>query len=289
MFWIELKSKIIHLLEQRDLAKPSIRLNALDKLEFIIKSQFPDFYKNPVSLLKIDREKFKEMLSRHKPNRKLNQAESSIVNNFYQILSSQTASLLPKAEKSFTGNVSPTDTSELVKTLMDEKNFKNASDIDNRIPNSPGLYCIRIKEITKLPKYFAEHLADRKHNIIYIGIASKSLNSRLNQELKAKGHGTFFRSIGAVLGFRPPKGLLITKKNKRNYKFSATDEEKIITWINENLTVNWIEHSYDIESIEGELITEYSPLINIDKNPFKLQMLSDLRAECILLANQGNK
>jgi hypothetical protein len=183
-------------------------------------------------------------------------------------------------------STSTADTEQLARILMDEKNFKSALKIDNIVPNSPGLYCVRIKEISKLPKYFAEHLADRKHNIIYIGIASQSLNDRLNQELRAKGHGTFFRSIGAVLGFRPPKGSLVTKANKRNYKFSAPDEEKIIAWINDNLTVNWIGHSRDLESIESELITEYRPLINIDKNPFKLQLLLDLRAECVRIANE---
>jgi hypothetical protein len=33
------------------------------------------------------------------------------------------------------------------------------------------------------------------------------------------------------------------------------------------------------------LIAEYRPLINIDKNPLKLQILSDLRAECVRIAN----
>jgi hypothetical protein len=187
-----------------------------------------------------------------------------------------------------TNLASSADTPQLVKTLMNEKNFKSASIIDDIVSDSPGLYCIRIREISKLPKYFAEQLADRKHNIIYSGIASQSLNDRLNQELRAIGHGTFFRSIGAVLGFRPPKGSLVTKKNKRNYKFTAPDKEKIIAWINDNLTVNWIEHSRDLESIESELIAEYRPLINIDKNPFKLQVLSDLRAECVRIANESD-
>ena len=41
----------------------------------------------------------------------------------------------------------------------------------------------------------------------------KDLNKRmLKQELRSKGHGTFFRSIGAVLGFRPDKGSLNIKK-----------------------------------------------------------------------------
>ncbi|WP_287691581.1 GIY-YIG nuclease family protein [Acinetobacter sp.] len=183
--------------------------------------------------------------------------------------------------------ISSADTDLLEKILMNEKNFKSADSIDNLVPHQAGLYCIRIKDINKLPKPFNTFLADRQHNIIYIGIATESLNKRfLNQELRANGHGTFFRSIGAVLGHRPPKGSLTTKKNKRNYKFAPTDEQKIINWINANLKVNWVEFSGDFESFETRLITKYRPLINIAKNPLALQLLTDLRNECVQIANE---
>ena len=186
-----------------------------------------------------------------------------------------------------TAQVSSADTSQLDKILMNEKNFKSAGSIDNLVPHNSGLYCIRISDINKLPKPFNTFLADRQHNIIYIGIATESLNKRfLNQELRANGHGTFFRSIGAVLGHRPPKGSLTTKANKRNYKFSPTDEQKIIKWINDNLQVNWVEFRGDFENFETELITKYRPLINLAKNPSALQILSDLRKECVQIANE---
>jgi hypothetical protein len=178
------------------------------------------------------------------------------------------------------------DITEVETKLMYEKEFKSADTIDNLVSANPGLYCIRITDINKLPKPFDTHLTDRKHNIIYIGIATKSLKTRfLNQELRAKGHGTFFRSIGAFLGYRPPKGSLLTKKNKYNYKFSKTDEQKIIKWINENLIVNWINFSGDFKKIETELLNKYRPLINIAKNPSALQLLLDLRTECVEIAN----
>lgn len=202
-----------------------------------------------------------------------------------------TVSVATKVEKQTrvikTEQVSSADTSQLDKILMNEKNFKSAGSIDNLIPHNAGLYCIRISDINILPKPFNTFLADRQHNIIYIGIATESLSRRfLNQELRAKGHGTFFRSIGAVLGFRPPKGSLTTKANKRNYKFSTTDEQKIIKWINDNLQVNWVDFSGDFESLETELITKYRPLINLAKNPSALQLLSDLRKECVQIANE---
>lgn len=203
----------------------------------------------------------------------------------------QTVSVATKIEKPTrvikAAKVSSADTSQLDKILMNEKDFKSAGSIDNLVPNNSGLYCIRISDINKLPKPFNTFLADRQHNIIYIGIATESLRKRfLNQELRANGHGTFFRSIGAVLGHRPPKGSLTTKANKRNYKFTPSDEQKIIKWINDNLQVNWVEFSGDFESLETGLITKYRPLINLAKNPSALQLLSDLRKECVQIANE---
>ncbi len=202
-----------------------------------------------------------------------------------------TVSVATKVEKPKrvirTVQVSTADTSQLEKNLMNKKSFRSAGIIDNLVPHNSGLYCIRISDINKLPKPFNTFLADRQHDIIYIGIATESLNKRfLNQELRAKGHGTFFRSIGAVLGHRPPKGSLRTKANKRNYKFSPTDEQKIIKWINDNLQVNWVDFSGDFESLETGLITKYRPLINLAKNPSALQLLSDLRKECVQIANE---
>lgn len=179
------------------------------------------------------------------------------------------------------------DTSQLEKMLMNEKSFKSAGSIDNLVPHKSGLYCVRISDINKLPKPFNTFLADRQHNIIYIGIASRSLNRRfLNQELRAKGHGTFFRSIGAVLGYRPPKGSLADKANKRNYKFSPTGEQEIIKGINDNLHVNWVDFSGDFETLETALINKHRPLMNLAKNPSALKELSDLRKICVQIANE---
>lgn len=185
-----------------------------------------------------------------------------------------------------TNNIKPLDCSTLEKVLLNEKNFKSVATIDIDVPHCCGLYCIRIIDKTKLPSPFNQLLSDRGHNIIYIGIASTSLNSRfLNQELRANGHGTFFRSIGAVLGYKPPKGSLREKANKRNYKFSPTDEKKIIEWINNNLVVNWVATDKDFEVIETFLLDKYRPLLNLAKNPSALVQLSELRAECVRIAN----
>lgn len=184
--------------------------------------------------------------------------------------------------------ISIKDTVLLGKILMNEQNFKSAKDVDGLIPHAPGLYSIRIKNIRLLPKPFATILLERGHNILYIGIASEDLHKRfLNQELRAQGHGTFFRSMGAVLGYRPQKGSLVGKKNQRNYSFSEADKLKIIEWINENLTVNWIEYVENFDALETDLIVKYLPLFNLAKNPMALQILSDLRTECVEIASRN--
>ncbi len=176
---------------------------------------------------------------------------------------------------------------ELVeKMLMNEKNFQTVPAAERRIPGESGLYCIRLRSDAKLPATFQNYLKERQHNIIYFGIATTSLMSRFfNQELRAKGHGTFFRSIGAMLGYTPVPGSLIDKANKRNYKFSISDEAKIINWIDQHLLINWVSLSGDLEQIETYLILKYKPLLNIAKNPMALKELSALRAECVRIAN----
>ena len=179
------------------------------------------------------------------------------------------------------------DTSTIEHILLKEKNFKAASEIDEIVPDRPGIYCIKIKKTDLLPAYLSVVLKQREHSYLYLGIATKSLKVRfLGQELRAKGHGTFFRSIGAVLGYRPVKGSLKDKKNKKNYTFSPKDEQQIIKWINANLLVNWIEYKGDVEAYEAKLIEDISPLLNIKKNPFVLKELEALRTECREIANQ---
>ena len=174
-------------------------------------------------------------------------------------------------------------------SLMLEQNFRQVSTLtETDIPQVPGLYAIRINDTNKLPIDFNKILQDRKHNILYIGIASKSLRKRLwNQELRAKGHGTFFRSLGAMLGYFPEKGSLNNYKNKSNYTFSESDKNKIIQWIEKNLYINFTVLSDNLNKIETDLIETHLPLINIDKNPQKCQLLIQLREVCKTIANSS--
>ena len=194
-------------------------------------------------------------------------------------------STVPKKKKSLeaNGNLG----AELaVKMLMNEKNFKPAAVIDGELSNEPGLYCIRSSKNVIFEEPFCAVLQERNHNVIYIGIASKSLRKRLNQELRAKGHGTFFRSLGAVLGYTPPQGSLVEMRNQNNFKFSREDERQIIKWIDNNLLVNWVTIEEDLAHLESQLLRKHLPLLNIAGNPGALKEVITLRNKCKEIARR---
>lgn len=61
---------------------------------------------------------------------------------------------------------------------MNPKNFHPPLKVDYKVPESPGLYCVRIANSNKIKASLSKVLKERSHNIIYIGIASKSLQKR---------------------------------------------------------------------------------------------------------------
>lgn len=164
--------------------------------------------------------------------------------------------------------------------LITDNNFKEISQLDKEILAKKGFYCIRLKEKSKLPSKYQAILDTRKHRIIYIGKAEKSIKQRLEQELEHKSPGTFFRSIGCVLGYSPMKGHLIGKVNQNNFKFSKRDTKEIVNWLKENTEVSAIAYEGNFNLVEGKLIEKYTPLLNIDKNPLKLKELIDDRKRC---------
>jgi|JRYI01.1.fsa_nt_gb hypothetical protein len=84
MTWLEIKNSIRHDLTSRGLSNPNIRLNALDNIEEILKSHFPEFIQNPKeNFRKTDKNELKEKMAKFKSNGKLNSAESSIINEIY--------------------------------------------------------------------------------------------------------------------------------------------------------------------------------------------------------------
>ncbi|WP_308603779.1 GIY-YIG nuclease family protein [uncultured Fibrobacter sp.] len=193
--------------------------------------------------------------------------------------------------------MNPTTLELLKKNIADESKFILAKELSSTkgdaqsVPDLPGLYCIRIKRNYKsmdgkeLAEFFTEGV--KEQNILYIGKASSLWKRFFKQELLGEGHGTFFRSIGAILGFRPKRGTL--KPERTTYKFSAEDNEKIVAWIKENLWVYYTERKDNIakaciEDYERDLIQYFRPLLNLQNNPRDCKKLRDLRKECIQIA-----
>lgn len=148
------------------------------------------------------------------------------------------------------------------------------------IPDIPGLYCIKLRQgMAPLP---AKYGKVREDGIIYIGKASSSLRKRLwDQELNHKSPATFFRSMGAILDFLPPKGSLYGKET-RNYKFNEQDTEAIRMWMRENLSVNIVTLSPNQQDrVEEALIVKYRPLVNIEHNPSASEELKAARQRCV--------
>ena len=86
MSWDEIRISIINDLNNKGLANPNIRINALERLEGIMKSNFKEILNNPLLLKKIDKNVFKERIAKFKSNNTLNGAESSVINNIYDKL-----------------------------------------------------------------------------------------------------------------------------------------------------------------------------------------------------------
>ena len=172
---------------------------------------------------------------------------------------------------------------EIDKKLISTPFFTiNELEAGRKVPDSPGIYCIKIRKSVLFPKDYGKI---REDGIIYIGKAESSLKTRLwEQELNHKGHATFFRSIGAMLGKRPPKGSLYGK-DSRNYEFDYMDTEFIKKWMSQSLLVNFIILPIEkIKDIEDKLIKKYCPLINIKGNPQKSKVLEAVRKECVEIA-----
>jgi len=168
--------------------------------------------------------------------------------------------------------------------LIAEENFKPYSDLDTKSLNCFGLYCLRLKTNSSLPKKYQDILNERKIKFIYIGKAEgQTLRDRLEQEIEHKRPGTFFRSIGCVLGYFPMAGHLKGHSNQNNYKFSPSDTKEIVNWLKSNIELSIVKNTGSFD-IEKELIGRYCPLLNDTHNPMKLQELKDDKARCRKIA-----
>ena len=85
MNWNNIKKSIQIDLLSRELKNPSIRMNALERIEFLLKTHYPKFITNPTTEFNaINKVDLKEKLSSLKDNDKISSSESSIINEIYR-------------------------------------------------------------------------------------------------------------------------------------------------------------------------------------------------------------
>jgi hypothetical protein len=151
-----------------------------------------------------------------------------------------------------------------------------------------GYYSIWITDINKLPVIYQDELKKRNTKLLYIGIAEITLLQRLFlQDLQHKNPATFFRSIGAVSGYRPESGSLFGKVNQTNYYFSKKDTSEIISWNDTNLEISFCCVKQIKRRDETTLIKKYTPILNWTHNPTKFQPLKIVKDECRKVARKS--
>lgn len=169
--------------------------------------------------------------------------------------------------------------------LTDSKELVRV-DASLKVTDEPGLYSLHIDDPNSLPEPWASKLKAANTSLLYIGQASKSLHERLVlQELQHDRPATFFRSIGAVLGFRPATGSLVGKRNQNNYEFTKPDTDAIIQWMQRHLRVSWVVLPQpEIDLAEKQIIGVLRPLLNATHNASRCSDLERVRNECRLIA-----
>ncbi len=155
----------------------------------------------------------------------------------------------------------------IVKGLLSEAGRPTRPrEAERAVPKCPGLYSIVIDDPAILPAPFGQHLRNRATPLIYLGKASSNLRDRLVwQDLRHRNPSSFFRSLGTVLGFLPPKASLAGKE-RYNYQFSKRDTACIIEWVNDHLLVRWVEMPERLaDEFEADCIKILRPLLNLKR------------------------
>ena len=159
-----------------------------------------------------------------------------------------------------------------------------AREASGRVPAIPGYYAIFSDDVSSFSVIIENPVAT--NGLIYIGIATRSLAKRLvEQDLEHRNPSSFFRSLGATLGYMPVLGSLVGKKNQRNYIFSPSDTQQLRDWINNHLSVSWLAITPS-QTGESHLIQLHQPLFNITHNPRASARLKNLRECCRTRAQQ---
>ncbi|MGJ1526551.1 GIY-YIG nuclease family protein [Sphingobacterium spiritivorum] len=181
----------------------------------------------------------------------------------------------------------------ITKTLKPIKDFEN-------LPTEMGIYAFYLEETTEMGIF------GNKGQLIYVGIAKKSLNSRIfKTHLKTgqTGFSSLRRSLGAVL---KTKLHLLAQKRDLNpkklradkYKFDEKGETELTAWIFENLKMGYWSPTNPLtvtrlREEEEKVIIRLKPTLDLDErtkylNPLavKLDGLRDICRQEVKMNNQ---
>jgi GIY-YIG catalytic domain len=146
--------------------------------------------------------------------------------------------------------------------------FDPSKHTSNDIPDNPGNYIVCLKKGSKLPDIGVEYEMKmyRKLNVIYTGIAGKSLRKRdYRQHFKGNnaGSSTLRKSLGSLFGYT--KIARDKDPNSGKTKFKKNDEIKLSEWMQSNLVL-FFKKNLKPDKLEGELIKKLNPPLNLSKN-----------------------
>ena len=182
----------------------------------------------------------------------------------------------------------------LERSLVSITSIKSFSDM-------PGIYGIGFGGLRFPLASIREYILHRP--ILYIG---KTEYSQLKRDKKTHftsgktGSSSVRRTFGAILRDElslvpiPRSTKEKSDKKYRNYKFMENSEERLTTWMLQNLSLSFWKYSMDDESlddIETQLIKKYVPVLNHrynPRNPYRAEIYK-LRKRCRDLAKNTGR
>lgn len=156
---------------------------------------------------------------------------------------------------------------EVAFDLNNPRLFAPLSDEISQLPSEKGIYMIIAKNAASIQHLFinAEVPMFKGYPVLYIGISeSQGLRARdyKNHFTGTARQSTLRKSLGALHEWRDMRVYF----RDRKYKFNAICEEKLSSWMKDNLMIFYWLVDENIGEIENKLINEFSPPLNLAKN-----------------------
>jgi hypothetical protein len=151
------------------------------------------------------------------------------------------------------------------------------------INNVHGIYAIFVKNMDAINEFPAN-----TDGLIYIGSSSDLVAREYEQHFRSgkTGFSTLRRSLGAIKKLdlnlvALPRGPELTERNFHNYKFQLDGENRLTTWMLNELEVLLCPTCQDYKLIESSLIILHKPILNLKgwANPYR-KHIKALRKNC---------